>query len=194
MPLSQQHKEETRALIVETARKLFNRHGFNGVSIDEIMKAAGLTRGGFYNHFKNKEELYAEAVESFLMGRGAVWRAEAGIDPTNLKPEMARQMIMSYLSEQHLGELEDQCPMIALPSDVSRATPEVQHAYQKLLQAMSYLLESTMGLNDRGGRQEALSLTALCIGGMVVARALPDDGLASEVRNAALQTALSFVD
>ena len=66
MPYSANHKAETRARIVESARALFNRHGFTEVSIDEIMASAGLTRGGFYNHFKTKDELYAEAVTQIL--------------------------------------------------------------------------------------------------------------------------------
>ncbi|WP_417593748.1 TetR/AcrR family transcriptional regulator [Parasphingorhabdus sp.] len=71
MPYSAEHKRRTRTKIVEAARILFNRHGFENVTIDQIMDAAGLTRGGFYNHFKNKQALYGEAVASFLMGRGA---------------------------------------------------------------------------------------------------------------------------
>ncbi len=106
MPYSTEHKRQTRALIIETSRKLFNRHGFTGVSIDMIMKSAGLTRGGFYNHFKNKEALYAEAVDSFLMGRGKRWRDEAGVDLDNFCSEMAEEMIKSYLSDEHLGDIE----------------------------------------------------------------------------------------
>ena len=51
MPYTPEHKEKTRQRIVASARRLFNRHGFTGVSIDEIMADAGLTRGGFDNHF-----------------------------------------------------------------------------------------------------------------------------------------------
>lgn len=192
MPYSADHKRRTRTQIVETARKLFNTHGFNGVSIDMIMKSAGLTRGGFYNHFKNKEALYSEAVDSFLMGRGAQWREEAGVDAHNPSPDMTRQMVLSYLSEEHLKDVEGQCPMVALPSDVSRASHNVQDSYQKLLEAMSGLFEQTLKLNNKGNRQDALSLTALCVGGMVIARSLPDDALAAEVRNAALEAALKF--
>ncbi len=193
MPYSADHKRQTRQEIVEAARKLFNTHGFSGVSIDMIMKSAGLTRGGFYNHFKSKEALYAEAVESFLMGRGKQWRDEAGIDFENFCPEMAEQMMMSYLSDEHLGDVEGQCPMIALPSDIARARGDVRLSYQKLLEAMSGLLQKSLELNGTGGRKEALSLTALCIGGMVVARSLPDDALAAEVRNAALQAGISAI-
>jgi len=70
MPYTPAHKAETRKKIVESARRLFNRHGFTGVSIDEIMADAGLTRGGFYNHFNTKEELYAEVVQQVLSCRG----------------------------------------------------------------------------------------------------------------------------
>jgi TetR/AcrR family transcriptional repressor of nem operon len=56
MPYSLTHKQETRERIVNSARRLFNRKGFTEVTIDEIMKHAGLTRGGFYRHFDTKEQ------------------------------------------------------------------------------------------------------------------------------------------
>ena len=192
MPYSSEHKQQTRARIVERARILFNRHGFENVSIDMVMAEAELTRGGFYNHFKSKEELFAAAVASFLMGRGAQWRAAAGIDPQNPAPEMASQMIAGYLSPEHLGDLDGQCPMIALPSDVSRSNPEVRAAYQSLLTAMVGLFETSLAHRSEGApqpegdaRQAALVLAALCVGGMVLARTLPDSELAEEVRKAA---------
>src|SRR5215475_13781016 len=66
MPYSAEHKLDTRQRILESARRLFNSKGFSEVSIDEIMDGAGLTHGGFYRHFKDKSELYAEAVRWFL--------------------------------------------------------------------------------------------------------------------------------
>lgn len=59
MPYTSSHKANTRDKIVAAARGLFNRHGFEQVSIDRIMAAAGLTRGGFYNHFDSKDQLYS---------------------------------------------------------------------------------------------------------------------------------------
>lgn len=193
MPYSASHRDATRAKIIETARMLFNRHGFQNVTIDQVMQEAGLTRGGFYNHFKNKEALFSEAVSSFLMGRGAEWRNDAGIDPSNLQPEMAQHMIDSYLSAEHLGDLDGQCPMIALPSDVARADPQTQEAFQELLKAMVWLLENAQpgGLTDR--RQNALASAALCVGGMVLARTLPNSELAEQIRSAAHQAATKMV-
>ncbi|MEM8694469.1 MAG: TetR/AcrR family transcriptional regulator [Pseudomonadota bacterium] len=192
MPYSPEHKRKTRAKIVETARILFNRHGFEDVTIDMVMRDAGLTRGGFYNHFESKEALYAAAVSSFLMGRGAEWRADAGVDPSRPGPDMARQMIEGYLSAEHLGDRDGQCPMIALPSDIARANPQVREAYQLLLTAMVGLFENGLAATPDKGRDAALSLAALCVGGMVLARTLPDSELAEEVRLAAYRAAIDI--
>src|SRR3954468_17018774 len=64
VPYPRDHKAKTRAKIVASARALFNRRGFDQVTIDQVMEHAGLTRGGFYHHFSSKEDLYAEAVSS----------------------------------------------------------------------------------------------------------------------------------
>ncbi len=189
MPYSAKHKAKSRENIIEAARILFNRHGFGGVTIDDVMAEVGLTRGGFYSHFASKEALYDEAVTSFLMGRGAQWRADAGVGAAAAGPEMAMNMIAGYLSPEHLADLDGQCPMIALPSDVARANPQVQAAYQRLLEAMVGVFEtSLMGEGDTA-RPKALTLAALCVGGMVLARTLPDSELAEELRVATQATA-----
>ena len=196
MRYAKQHKEESRRRIVEAARMLFNRHGFENVTIDMIMESAGLTRGGFYNHFESKEKLYGEAVLSFLMGRGEQWRAEANVNPADPDPDMARRMVFSYLSSDHLGDLEGQCPLIALPSDVARAGPEVKASYEQLLRAMVGLFELSLKakkVRTKPRRRRALALAALCVGGMVLARTLPSSLLAEEVRAAALATAAGLL-
>jgi TetR/AcrR family transcriptional regulator, transcriptional repressor for nem operon len=191
MPYTAAHKQKTRTRIVECARILFNRHGYDNVTIDMVMAEAKLTRGGFYNHFKSKEELFAAAVTSFLMGRGAKWRADAGIDPTKPTREAARQMVAGYLSKEHLGDLDGQCPMIALPSDCARGNAEVQAAYQLLLTSMVGLFENSLPGPRPGARRKAPTLAALSVGGMVLARTLPNSKLAESVRAAAYDHALS---
>ncbi|NRD88377.1 TetR/AcrR family transcriptional regulator [Sphingopyxis sp. BSNA05] len=189
MPYSAEHKRQARKKIVEAARILFNRHGFENVTIDQIMDSAGLTRGGFYSHFENKQALYGEAVASFLMGRGAQWRDNAGVNIQSPSPEMVQNMIKSYLSDEHLGDLDGQCPMIALSSDAARADDDVRTAYQGLLESMIWLFEQCFGTDEPDRRQRALTLSALCVGGMTLARTLPDKSLAKELREAALQEA-----
>lgn len=189
MPYSPRHKSAVRQRIVEEARILFNRDGFSEVSIDRIMAGVGLTRGGFYNHFRNKDELYAEAVASFLGGRGKTWRDEAGVDPENGGPDTVRAMIDSYLSAEHLGDLDGQCPMIALPSDVARATPDVRAAYETLLRAMAWLFEHNLPDAVAERRRTALALSALCVGGMVLSRTIDEPELAEDIRGSARELA-----
>ena len=188
MPYAKDHKARTRARIVEAARKAFNRDGYDAVSIDQLMSEAGLTRGGFYAHFRNKEEVFAAATLSFLEGRGAKWREDAGVDPTAGQVVMAQRMVRSYLSAEHLGDLEGQCPLIAYATDVARAGPQVRESYARLLEAMVWLFEGNIEPGT-GRRERALSLAALCVGGMILARSLPDKPIAEEVRLAALSTA-----
>lgn len=193
MPYSADHKSRTRRRIVECARVLFNRHGFNEVSIDSVMAEAGLTRGGFYNHFKTKDELYTEAVASFLEGRGKTWRDDAGVDPVNGGTQSVQAMIESYLSAEHLDDLDGQCPMIALPSDAARATPNVRSAYEGLLRAMVWLFENNLPEHE-DCRQNAMGLAALCVGGMVLSRTVDDEDLANEIRKASKSIALGQLD
>ena len=192
MPYAKDHKVNTRARIVEAARRLFNTHGYDRVTLDMVMAEAGLTRGGFYAHFRSKEALFAEAVDSFLMGRGLEWRNAAGIDPTRGERIMAERMIDAYLSQAHLTDLAGQCPMIALSSDVARASVEVRESYQKLLAAMIWLFEVNTGAAGPQAREKAMAISALCVGGMILARTLPESSLADEVRQAAHAMAHAF--
>lgn len=190
MPYSAEHKRSTRERIVESARELFNRKGFVDVSIDEIMSRAGLTRGGFYNHFKTKEDLFVEAILAYLhFDPGARWEgldlvrdADGRIEP--------RQLVEAYLSPAHLEDVEGHCPMIALPSDVARASPRVKQAYRQLLERMTCVFS---GGATPGDRQHGLALAALCVGGMVLARTFEDASFREEVRQAARATALDLV-
>lgn len=77
MPYAASYKQNVREKIVESARVLFNRHGFENVTIYQVMESAGMTRGGFYRLINSKEQLYGEAVSCFLHGRGLQWREDA---------------------------------------------------------------------------------------------------------------------
>jgi TetR/AcrR family transcriptional repressor of nem operon len=186
MPYTHEHKARTRERIVGSARRLFNRHGLTGVSIDEIMADAGLTRGGFYNHFDTKEDLYAEVVQQVL-----TCRAEAAEDASSPpRYSDAGAFIAAYLSQVHFEDRDNSCPLMALPSDVARAGEPVKRAYRQVLEYMVQNLEG--GLSGPESRRRALAVAALCVGGMAVARAIDDATLAREIRAAAKETALAL--
>lgn len=186
MPYTPEHKEKTRGRIVQSARRLFNRHGFNGVSIDEIMAEAGLTRGGFYNHFSTKEELYAEVVQQVLACREGEARPANGTQPQ----ADGGAFIAAYLSQGHFEDRDNGCPLMALPSDVARGGEPVRRAYRQVLEYMIEHLQTQVP--GAKARERALAVAALCIGGMAVARAIDDVKLAHEVREAARDMALSL--
>jgi len=182
MPYPSEHKPQVRARIVNRARELFTRRGFTEVSIDEIMAAAGLTRGGFYNHFKTKEELYTEILAAYAVDR----RNEAPKDLSQCGPELARQMLNQYVSRQHLENVNGHCPLMALPSDVARAGPTVRAAYQEVLEALAGLFEACLkDANGTSPRQRGLAIAATCVGAMVLARTIDDEALADEICEAA---------
>jgi len=188
MPYTAEHKRETRERILESARRLFNRKGFSEVSIDEIMDNAGLTHGGFYRHFAGKEELYAAAVEWFLCKEAPKpWQRQRSTTSAMNKTR-AQRIVDAYFSRDHFDDRESCCPLIALPSDVSRGGNAVKAAYREVLDKLIGLLQA--GLEEPRTRERALALVALCVGGMVVARSVDDPDLADELRRAAHRHAL----
>jgi TetR/AcrR family transcriptional regulator, transcriptional repressor for nem operon len=135
MPYSLKHKRDTRDKILESARRLFNKKGFSEVSIDEVMENAGLTRGGFYRHFRDKDELYAEAVRRFLCADAPKpWQPERS-EGMARKPRSQR-IVDAYFSRDHFDDRETCCPLIALPSDVMRGSDAVKGAYREVLEKL----------------------------------------------------------
>lgn len=188
MPYSAEHKLQTRQRILESARRLFNARGFAEVSIAEIMDDAGLTHGGFYRHFRDKDELYAEAVRWFLCEEAPKpWQRSR----RNARKSRARRIVDAYFSLDHFAERESCCPLIALPSDVARGGAGVKAAYQDVLEKLLGLLQADVG--GPGARDRALSLVALCVGGLVAARSVADPALAQDLRRAAYRRAQSVL-
>lgn len=185
MPYTKEHKQKTRDRIVDSARRLFNRSGFADVSIDDIMADAGLTRGGFYNHFGTKDELYAAVVAQILDGTPA---SQWSCDQTGAC-DVVPAFVAAYLSQAHFDNRENCCSLMALPSDVARSGEPVKRAYRQVLEYMLEILET--GVSGSDSRRRALAVAALCIGGMAVARAVDDAKLAHEMREAAKETAFS---
>src|ERR1700683_5076024 len=139
MPYAAGHRERVRKKIVESARRLFNRSGFESVSVDSIMSHAGLTRGGFYSYFESKSELYAEVLGCFFTDPN--WKSRwEGVDVDLSSSDTGPQIVRAYLSRQHFDDVENSCPMVALPSDVARSDETVKAAFETVFKAMVTLL------------------------------------------------------
>ena len=190
MPYPVGHRVEIRRKIVDSARSLFNRHGFDNVSISQIMLGAGLTHGGFYNYFGSKNDLYAEVLGCFFTDPEWKNRWE-GVEMDTGSSDVGPQVVRAYLSRQHYEDIGNSCPMVALPSDVARSGEGAKHAFQTVFAAMVGVLERGL-VQDRDSRERAQAIAALCVGGMLVARAMVDRAAADELRDSCRQLALQL--
>jgi len=191
MPYPAGHREQVRNRIVESARRLFNRNGFESVSIDSIMTDAGLTRGAFYSYFESKSDLYSEVLGCFFTDPN--WKGRwDGVDVNLASRDAGAQIVRAYLSRQHFEDVENSCPMVALPSDVARGDERVKAAFETVFKAMVTVLGRDLRNVRQRPENTAMAIAALCIGGMVVARSLNDRGLSDRLREAAAHAALAL--
>jgi TetR/AcrR family transcriptional regulator, transcriptional repressor for nem operon len=191
MPYPTAHRPETKKKIVESARRLFNRHGFDNVSLNQIMAGAGLTHGGFYSYFKSKGDLYAEVLGCLFTDPN--WKScWDGVEVDLTSSDVGPQVVRAYLSRQHYENVENSCPMVALPSDVARSHNAAKHVFQTVFLAMVSALERSLPAKGKPRHINGQALAALCVGGMVVARAMVDTAAADNLREACMTVALQL--
>src|SRR6185312_9455377 len=142
MPYTPEHKRKTRQTILESARRLFNKRGFSEVSIEDVMEDAGLTRGGFYRHFKDKDDLYAEAVRWFLCTDAPKPWQQVPPPAHSTSKSRGQRVVDSYFSSDHFDDRETCCPLITLPSDVMRGSDVVKRAYRDVLEKLLQIFEA----------------------------------------------------
>lgn len=172
---AQAHRDE----IAAAAARLFRERGIDGVSVAETMAAAGLTHGGFYNHFPSKDALAAEACARSFARSTEAWAATAAAAAS---PAAALAAIVAeYLRPGPEGICAPSCAAAALATDVGRAAPDkpVRAAYAEGLEALVAELEKLLPRGD------ALALLAGMIGAVSLARATRGTPLAEEILAAA---------
>lgn len=166
MKISRAQAQANRARVVDAASELFRTRGFEGVSVGELMAAAGFTHGGFYNHFGSKDALAAEALE-------AAWNQMAA--------ERARavdlgQLLDGYLSPAARAAPDRGCPAAALAGEVSRGPAPVRDAFAAGLEAMVAEVEAGLpGGESPERRERAVGLVCGMVGALMLSRAVPDE-------------------
>ncbi len=179
--MSREKAAESREKILDAAARGFRERGLDGIGVAEVMKDAGFTHGGFYAHFDSKEDLMAEACGRALDGALARWhKLQAAA------PESALQAIVDhYLSPRHLADRGSGCTIAALAADVARHGPGVRSAVTARFRAlMSILADAMPGRTRAGRRKKALAAYASLVGAVVLARAVDDPMLSSEILDA----------
>ncbi len=191
MPYPSGHREEVKNRIIDSARRLFNRHGFDNVSLQQIMAGAGLTHGGFYSYFSCKTDLYAKVLGCFFTDPN--WKnCWKGVRVDLSSTDVGAQVVRAYLSRQHYENVENSCPMVALPTDVARSGAATRQAFEEVFRAMVSVLQRSLAEKSKTRRKKAQAIAALCVGGMVISRSLADRKHADELRAACMTMALSL--
>ena len=174
------HKEQSREKILEAARDLFRSRGFEGTSIDQVMKGAGLTRGAFYAHFGSKDELVREVL-----------RIEAGlVESLRLavaadEPKAAAMAAFgNYLDPAQRHNVASGCPLVAHPVDAIRSGGGRKDGYTERLQALIASIDAVVEGDDAADR--TILAAVLAIGGGLLSAASADPALAERIDEACL--------
>src|SRR2546428_7082436 len=179
MKVTREQAAANREKIVEVASILFRRHGFKGIGVADIMKQAGLTHGGFYGHFKSKDDLAAE-ITGRVLGRPG-WLERLTGTP---KPSFA-EVVREYLSPRHREDAGHGCLLAALGSDVVRQPRSVRRAFTDGLRLRVKALQELLPSRSAARRQKGLATMA----GLGGARTLARAGDASQPSDGILQSA-----
>ncbi|MBA3894492.1 MAG: TetR/AcrR family transcriptional regulator [Gemmatimonadales bacterium] len=172
------HKDEVHDRIVKSTSQALRSHGLGGISIPALMKRAGLTHGGFYSHFPDRDALVAEAISA-----AAAETAEHVFGDDQQLPDVLDR----YLSRSHLDHPTHGCVLAALGTDGARQPAQVRRAFSEAARGMLRLLERklhpkkpTASLSD-----ETLARASMMIGAVVLGRLVNDAPLADRILEAA---------
>jgi TetR/AcrR family transcriptional repressor of nem operon len=178
MPQNPARTARTRAEILDHAGRLFRLRGYAGTNIDDVMLAAGLTRGAFYAHFTSKDDLFTEAV---IAGTGL---------RTRLRGAAPAAVLKAYLDKAELVASAPTCVLAALPSDVARAPLPARLAYANLLHAA---IGEIAGARKRKLDGDATVVVILAVGAVALARASGDTRLSDWLLRCAARAVQSLL-
>jgi AcrR family transcriptional regulator len=189
MRYSAEHKQQTRNRILQAAAEMFRTEGYGAAGIDGLTKAAGVTNGAFYGHFKSKSDAFKTAVES-------------GMDETRDGISQIRQehgsdwvpaLIDQYMDLDHLIDIANCCALPGLTTEVARGDTDLRLVYQQAFQRIARVTADGLDGQSAADRErQAIVLLALLTGGVLIGRAMADNDSARLVAEAVRQGALEL--
>lgn len=169
MKVSREQMAENRRRILDVASRLFKDKGFEAVSVAEVMKAAGLTHGGFYGHFTSKDDLVAQTLAHALAGDS--------VGGGNFST-----FVRSYLAPRHRDNASNGCPTAGLAAAVRHQTPAAKAAMTEGLREQLTRIENALPEHEKADkRRVAIGSWAAMVGAIILARAVDDPELSDEV-------------
>lgn len=179
MRKSRKEAAETRERIVATAAAEFRNHGIDSTGLAELMKAAGLTHGGFYKHFKSKDQLIHEAMAVAVADMARKFSADAkrGTSGEGLESAVTR-----YLAAGHCRNPADGCPLAALGTELARADQETRQIATDGFLTFVKTIENQMDdAPSEGTPRRALAVASLLVGALTMSRVVSDPELSKEI-------------
>lgn len=198
MGVSKKQAADNRKAIIRASEKLFREHGIDGVGLSALMKAAGFTQGGFYNHFQSKEALAAEVVATAMEKTNSDLR-EVISAPMTQGGNRLEQQVDFYLSGTHCSDIAQGCAVAALTADVRRLGEKAQGHFASGLNTMFETLTELVA-NQRAGsidaneaRRQAIAFCCEMVGALILSRAAggADPALGDEILKAGREMLLT---
>jgi TetR/AcrR family transcriptional repressor of nem operon len=179
MPWSKEHKNETRRRIMEAAAKTFRARGAAGAGLTDVMREAGLTHGGFYAHFKSKDELIAAALKAVNTARISRFKDVVSQSPDKSAIGFA---VDSYVNSRHREHPENGCSVATLGSELARENGAARHQMSENVKGwLETLAQFAPGSNAAEKMRVATGTYAAMIGGLIIARAVEDPHLSDRI-------------
>lgn len=186
MRYSPGRRKQTRARILGAAADLFRRDGIDATGVDAVMAAAGLTPGGFYAHFRSKQALVAEAVDTAADRARERWYGQ--VDHLSGRA-WARALLRLYLSEPHRDDRAQGCILPSLSVDVSRSTRPARRHFEARVRGLIEHFAARIEGALPAERADVIGAVALAMGGVVLSRAVLDRKLSAEILGASRRSA-----
>jgi TetR/AcrR family transcriptional regulator, transcriptional repressor for nem operon len=188
MRVSRTQAEENRQTVINVASRLFREHGFDGIGLKDVMKAAGLTQGAFYKQFASKEGLAVQASERALESVTRRWSAAADANPE----DPLGAVIAFYLSTGHREERADGCPVVALGADAARQGADVKASFEAGIKKYLEMLGHWVGETDgEDSADKAMAILSTMVGALVLSRAVNNKRMSKRFLQAAATDVLA---
>jgi TetR/AcrR family transcriptional repressor of nem operon len=184
MGVTKEQAGQNRDRILEAAERLFREKGVDAVGLAELMKDAGFTQGGFYNHFASKEALVSEVVGK-AMDKGQQLLEAAIAQSRRIGADPLLRHIKWYLSPAQRDDIDCGCPIAGFAGDIPHLSNDAQASYAEALEQLinQMVLEQDSKLTREAARTRAISLYTHMVGSLLLSRAVSasNPALADEI-------------
>ncbi len=187
MRYDEDHTRRTHSRIVEKASYGLRQKGAKGLSVADLMKLAGLTHGGFYNHFDSRAALVGEAIAFAMVQTTERWKK---LTSGKAHGEGFEALIADYLSPRHRDNPKHGCALPAVAADVDRSSRSERLALASKLEKMiDVMVELLPDDSSQQARQIATGAIATLVGSIVLSRAVGVGELSDGILDAGRMTA-----